>query len=171
MARKVSTTVDANGDKIAVSVESTWTGGSSGSRTRLDRRQLRWMESTELDLSLASQPLEEPSTQDLLGGLPKMLADRDDEDLLSAMEGTRVVANNCGDLRVWSVKDVFAAVFYTNGRRTKPNEGRIFHRGGRSRRASLVAENPRPTLLQVLTRLKFSLRGRALWTSWRRFLH
>jgi hypothetical protein len=43
---KFSNSVDANGDKNMVSVESTWTGGVQVEDTRLDRRQLRWMEST-----------------------------------------------------------------------------------------------------------------------------
>jgi hypothetical protein len=86
--------VDANGDKNygIRGVHLDW--GVQVVDTRLDRRQLRWMESTGLDLSLASQPLE-AEHPGILGGLPKMLADRDDEDLLSAMEGSRGW-NNCG---------------------------------------------------------------------------
>jgi hypothetical protein len=70
MARKVSNSVDANGDKNSrVSVESTWTGGVQVVDTRLDRRQLRWMESTVGSATARSH--REPSTQGLLGGLPK----------------------------------------------------------------------------------------------------
>lgn len=71
-----------------------------------------------------------PSTKDT-GGAP------DDADLADSMEGSRVVAGTtAGDLRVWSVKDVYTAVQAAN------------KEGGSSSNTS--------------TRLKFSLRGRAL---------
>ena len=91
----------------------------------------------------------------------------DDEDVLKAMEGARVVAGTtCGDLRVWSVKDVLSAVFYAN-------HGGDF--GGASDTRTLRGEGTSSTFLSKrkgsgtdyaagssLTRLKFSLRGRAL---------
>jgi hypothetical protein len=48
------------------------------------------------------------------------------------MEGNRVVAGTiCGDLHVWSVKDIFATVFSTyGGRRAKPTRKKDVHRGG-----------------------------------------
>ena len=90
----------------------------------------------------------------------------DDEDVLNAMEGSRVVAGTtCGDLRVWSVKDVLSAVFYAN-------HGGDFGPAVDTR--TLRGEGTSSTFLSKrkggadyaagssLTRLKFSLRGRAL---------
>ena len=91
----------------------------------------------------------------------------DEEDVLNAMEGARVVAGTtCGDLRVWSVKDVLSAVFYAN-------HGGDF--GGMSETRTLPGKGTSSTFLSKrkgngtdyaagssLTRLKFSLRGRAL---------
>ena len=107
-----------------------------------------------------SDPAGKPSTKDVSGPL-------DDEDLLSAMEGNRVVAGTtCGDLRVWSVKDVFAAVFYTSGGGDVVNqhEGRLFRGDGAS--SGFISGRRKATTDfaagSSLTRLKFSLRGRAL---------
>lgn len=100
-----------------------------------------------------------------------------DDDLLASMEGCRVVAGTtCGDLRVWSIKDVFAAIFYSStgespegGLQQQPQ--RHYHRGGEGHSSSYVAGRSVPKSLRggtdyaagsSLTRLKFSLRGRAL---------
>jgi WD domain, G-beta repeat len=82
-----------------------------------------------------------------------------EEEILLAMEGCRVVAGTtCGDLRVWSVKDVFSAVFYssrsTSDTDTSLNCEDSTHRG-RGGGTDFAAGTS-------LTRLKFSLRGRAL---------
>ena len=68
-----------------------------------------------------------------------------DEELVESMEGNRVVAGTtAGDLRVWSVKDVYSAVMLTkNG---EDNQGDSLGSIGGN----------------AATRLKFSLRGRAL---------
>ena len=78
----------------------------------------------------------------------------DDDDLLRAMDGCRVVAGTtCGDLRVWSAKDVLSAVFYAKGNDSiSPSSySSPPHRKGTDFAAG-----------SSLTRLKFSLRGRAL---------
>ena len=78
----------------------------------------------------------------------------DDEDLLRAVDGCRVVAGTtCGDLRVWSVKDVLSAVFYSKGNQSSSaaSFGTPRRKGGTDFAAG-----------SSLTRLKFSLRGRAL---------
>jgi WD40 repeat protein len=170
MARKVSTnSVDASGEENygTRGVHLDW--GSSGSRYTAGSL------STSLDgeygvgsvtCLAATRGAGHPGssgrpTKDVGGPL-------DEEDLLSAMERNRVVAGTtCGDLRVWSVKDVFAAVFYTNGGDV-PNqhEGRIFHRGGEGASAGFIGGRRKPATDfaagSSLTRLKFSLRGRAL---------
>lgn len=95
----------------------------------------------------------------------------DEDELLAAMEGCRVVAGTtCGDLRVWSVKDVLSAVFYTTrGSDTGHIAGgddRITHRGGEGASSSVLSSRRRTGVDfaagSSLTRLKFSLRGRAL---------
>ena len=44
---------------------------------------------------------------------------RQQDDLFAAMEGSRVVAGTtAGDLRVWSVKDIYSALELTKGRDT-----------------------------------------------------
>ncbi|GAX11774.1 hypothetical protein FisN_7Lh156 [Fistulifera solaris] len=74
----------------------------------------------------------------------------DEHDLLKEMDGCRVIAGTtCGDLRVWSIKDVFSAVFFAKG-----NESSKFGASG-NQGADFAAGSS-------LTRLKFSLRGRAL---------
>jgi hypothetical protein len=93
-----------------------------------------------------------------------------EEDILDAMEGRRVVAGTtCGDLRVWSIKDVFSAVFYSSREHELPvgggipHEARRFHGSGAS--SKFVSKNKGATDFAAgssLTRLKFSLRGRAL---------
>ena len=91
-----------------------------------------------------------------------------DEELLESMDGCRVVAGTtCGDLRVWSVKDVFSAVFYANGGDldvlSADRNSRQHNSGAAS--ATLTERHKRATDFAAgssLTRLKFSLRGRAL---------
>lgn len=94
-----------------------------------------------------------------------------EEDLVEAMEGCRVVAGTtCGDLRVWSVKDVFSAVFYSTGDTTPTGHSahRTTYRAGTgvSSKFANGAGRRRPATDfaagSSLTRLKFSLRGRAL---------
>jgi WD40 repeat protein len=64
---------------------------------------------------------------------------RDEADIAESMEGSRIVAGTtAGDLRVWSVKDIYSAVLATK-------------KGDSSQGSSSAS-----------TRLKFSLRGRAL---------
>ena len=95
----------------------------------------------------------------------------EDEDLLKSMESCRVVAGTtCGDLRVWSVKDVFTAIFYSEkggdilGRSS--DHGRTAHLTGEGSSSSFISNRRRLTSElstgSSLTRLKFSLRGRAL---------
>ncbi|GKZ01322.1 hypothetical protein MPSEU_001083200 [Mayamaea pseudoterrestris] len=94
----------------------------------------------------------------------------DDEDLLEAMEGRRVVAGTtCGDLRVWSVKDVFSSVFYSNhnemGSSASSSIAQSHASGAASSRVANPARRKSATDFAAgssLTRLKFSLRGRAL---------
>jgi WD40 repeat protein len=95
----------------------------------------------------------------------------DDEELLDAMEGCRVVAGTtCGDLRVWSVKDVLSAVFFANRggdlSASAQSEARTFHRGGEGASSTTMSGRRKSTTDfaagSSLTRLKFSLRGRAL---------
>jgi WD40 repeat protein len=76
----------------------------------------------------------------------KSEADVDQEAIMASMEGSRVVAGTtAGDLRVWSVKDVYSAI--TMAKKGEYAEPDVKGPGG-SGNAS--------------TRLKFSLRGRAL---------
>jgi WD40 repeat protein len=78
----------------------------------------------------------------------------DAEDLLQALDGCRVIAGTtCGDLRVWAVKDVLSAVFYA-----RSSEGTVSSGFGASRRKGVTDFAAGSSL----TRLKFSLRGRAL---------
>jgi WD40 repeat protein len=68
-----------------------------------------------------------------------------EEDILASMEGSRVVAGTtAGDLRVWSVKDVYSAIMMTKKDELDTDT-----------KTSLGGGN-------ASTRLKFSLRGRAL---------
>ena len=97
------------------------------------------------------------STKDIFD-LPK-----EDEQVLEAMNGCRVVAGTtCGDLRVWSIKDVFTAVFYANrssidaeSASTASSNLAVRSSQGQSKSTDFAAGSS-------LTRLKFSLRGRAL---------
>ena len=93
----------------------------------------------------------------------------DDEDLLESMEGCRVVAGTtCGDLRVWSIKDVYSAVFYSNrdGDGSNQVDPRTIHQSGEGVTSKFVSNRRKVTTDfaagSSLTRLKFSLRGRAL---------
>ena len=94
----------------------------------------------------------------------------EDVDILEAMEGSRIVAGTtCGDLRVWSVKDVFSAVFYANrgGDALSPTyDTKTTQRSaGGSSSSSVTSRAQGGTDFAAgtsLTRLKFSLRGRAL---------
>jgi hypothetical protein len=70
-------------------------------------------------------------------------------EIVASMEGSRVVAGTtAGDLRVWSVKDVYSSILLT--RKGEESYGDFGATGG-----SLGGGN-------AVTRLKFSLRGRAL---------
>lgn len=94
-----------------------------------------------------------------------------EDDVLSAMEGSRIVAGTTGgDLRVWSVKDVYSAVLLARngeeGSETVP-DSRISHAGDGAT-STFVAPSARKGGIAAIavgnshTRLKFSLRGRAL---------
>ena len=100
-----------------------------------------------------------------------------DEDFLSAMEGCRVVAGTtAGDLRVWSVKDVYAATVLAKKGSEKDTtnpaaQNRITHGGSgvsstfvanAGRRGGIVGSITDIAAGSAFSRLKFSLRGRAL---------
>jgi len=106
--------------------------------------------------SLSSVPAE-TCTKDVVDAL-------EDEDILEAMEGCRVVAGTtCGDLRVWSVKDVFKAVFYaSSGGDANSSVGIGQRAAAGSSTASRRRSGTEFAAGSSLTRLKFSLRGRAL---------
>jgi len=110
------------------------------------------------------------SSKDVVSSKP------DDDDLLSAMEGCRVIAGTTGgDLRVWSVKDVYAAtVVARKGSEALSsvvdvinplNEMRISHVQDSSTSSYISQTNRGITEIaagSAFSRLKFSLRGRAL---------
>lgn len=95
----------------------------------------------------------------------------DEDDLLQAMEGCRVVAGTTGgDLRVWSVKEVYAATALA-----KKGEAdgialaamRITHGGEDGPSSTFSSRNKRGSITEIaagsaFSRLKVSLRGRAL---------
>lgn len=92
----------------------------------------------------------------------------DDDDVVKSMEGCRVVAGTTGgDLRVWSVKDVYAAtVLARKGDHGPTSEKRIV-RGENGPSSAYVPRNKRGSITEIaagtaFSRLKFSLRGRAL---------
>lgn len=111
------------------------------------------------------------SSKDVVGSKP------DEDDILSTMEGCRVIAGTTGgDLRVWSVKDVYAATVLAKrgidissnvADVTKPlGEMRISH-GTESLTSSYISRTTRGSITEIaagsaFSRLKFSLRGRAL---------
>eukprot|EP00540_Astrosyne_radiata_P009744 CAMPEP_0116869930 /NCGR_PEP_ID=MMETSP0418-20121206/28023_1 /TAXON_ID=1158023 /ORGANISM="Astrosyne radiata, Strain 13vi08-1A" /LENGTH=763 /DNA_ID=CAMNT_0004506061 /DNA_START=1 /DNA_END=2292 /DNA_ORIENTATION=+ len=94
----------------------------------------------------------------------------DEDDALLAMEGCRVVAGTTGgDLRVWSVKDVYAAatVLAKKGETNDASEKRTSHGGENGPTAAFVSKNRKGSITEIaagsaFSRLKFSLRGRAL---------
>ena len=104
------------------------------------------------------------STKDVLGLM-------DDVDMIREMGDSRVIAGTtCGDLRIWSVKDVYAAMYAANTGEdpfgpasdavgvVPSTPSRRRHTYGSSESSSTVGgggNNP-------FNRLKFSLRGRAL---------
>ena len=116
------------------------------------------------------------STKDVMGLM-------DEEDIIKEMEDSRIIAGTtCGDLRIWSVKDVYAAMHATQTGEDSFGIGgdgaRVSHLGSgtgatssyvpatplRRRRGSSTTSEPggygggnNP-----FNRLKFSLRGRAL---------
>ena len=110
------------------------------------------------------------SFKDVVGSKP------DDDDILTTMEGCRVIAGTTGgDLRVWSVKDVYAATVLAKrgidasssvADVTKPlGEMRISH--GPDSLTSSYIPRTRGSITEIaagsaFSRLKFSLRGRAL---------
>jgi hypothetical protein len=60
-----------------------------------------------------------------------------------------------------SVKDVFAAVFYTNGGDVpNQNEGRIFHRGGEGASAGFISGRRKPATDFAAVLNKAQVRGR-----------
>ena len=87
----------------------------------------------------------------------------EDEKVLEAMEGCRVVAGTtCGDLRVWSIKDVFTAVFYANRSASDAEPAVASKTTAVVRSAKVQNKSTDFAAGSSLTRLKFSLRGRAL---------
>jgi len=96
----------------------------------------------------------------------------DEEDFLSAMEGCRVVAGTtAGDLRVWTVKDVYAATVLAKKRSEKDSANssaktRVAHAGSGAT-SSFVGKARGRGITDIaagsaFSRLQFSLRGRAL---------
>jgi WD40 repeat protein len=94
-----------------------------------------------------------------------------DEEILTAMEGCRVVAGTtCGDLRVWSVKDVLSAVFFASRSAvdldsSKQEDSSPLIRSSGAASTMISSRGRGGTDFAAgtsLTRLKFSLRGRAL---------
>lgn len=74
----------------------------------------------------------------------------DDDDLVKSMDGSRVIAGTTsGDLRVWNVKDVLASVLYQSEHERSGSSGQ--RRAGTDYSAG-----------SSMTRLKLSIRGRAL---------
>ena len=90
----------------------------------------------------------------------------DDEDIVASMDGARVVAGTtCGDLRVWSVKDVLSAVFYANSGGDFGTVADTRTLRGEGTSSTFLSKRKGGTDFAAgssLTRLKFSLRGRAL---------
>ena len=97
----------------------------------------------------------------------------DEDDLLQAMEGCRVVAGTTGgDLRVWSVKEVYAATALAKKGESDDvamsmSSMRISHGGEEGATSSVVSRNKRGSITEIaagsaFSRLKVSLRGRAL---------
>lgn len=96
----------------------------------------------------------------------------DQEEFLSAMEGCRVVAGTTGgDLRVWSVKDVYASTVLakkgTEKDSTNWSESRDTHSGSGTTSSLIGKAARRGNITDIAagsasSRLKFSLRGRAL---------
>jgi len=103
-----------------------------------------------------------------VGGKP------DEDDVLQAMEGCRVVAGTTGgDLRVWSVKEVYAATTVakkgeSDDASKSMSQMRISHGGEDGGTASsYVSRTKRGSMTEItvgsaFSRLKVSLRGRAL---------
>lgn len=97
----------------------------------------------------------------------------DEEDFLSTMEGCRVVAGTtAGDLRVWTVKDVYAATVLAKkqgpekGSANSAAKARLTH-GGSGATSSVVGKTRGRGITDIaagsaFSRLQFSLRGRAL---------
>lgn len=95
----------------------------------------------------------------------------DEDDLLQTMEGCRVVAGTTGgDLRVWSVKEVYAATALAKKGESDEVAGstdRIAHGGAEGLTSTYASRNRRGSITEIaagsaFSRLKVSLRGRAL---------
>ena len=119
-----------------------------------------------------NRAMQASSTKDVIGLM-------DDEDIIREMEDCRVIAGTtCGDLRIWSVKDVYAAMHASSTGEDLGGEGPKTHHGADSTTSSFIPGTPgrrRITASSSITsetsasaannpfnRLKFSLRGRAL---------
>jgi hypothetical protein len=74
------------------------------------------------------------NSQSVATTTPKDVCGPADEDILAAMDGCRVVAGtSCGDLRFWTVKDVFSAFIFAQGGGELPStvhDDRFSHQGG-----------------------------------------
>lgn len=104
----------------------------------------------------------------------------DEEDMIREMEGSRIVAGTtCGDLRIWSVKDIYAAMHASETGDDLLGNGsenaRVYHSGSDSTSSNFIPGTPGRRRLGAsstfesnsgtnnpFNRLKFSLRGRAL---------
>jgi len=113
------------------------------------------------------------------GNAPDLSEQADEDEVMAAMEGCRVIAGTTGgDLRVWSVKEVYAATALASGQSDSGGvenvsaslgDLRIQHSGGADS-ASVSGSrrrNTRGSITQIAagsasSRLKFSLRGWAL---------
>ena len=91
----------------------------------------------------------------------------DDDDIAASMDGCRVVAGTTGgDLRVWSVRDVYKATTTARrGEQRGADERRTTH--GENGASSSYPRNSRGSITEIaagqaFSRLKFSLRGRQL---------
>lgn len=172
LARQVSATSDATIDDVAQNdvrgIYLDW--GSSGSRYSVGSQ------ATSLDGEYGVGAVTcLAATHSVLGASPDKPTTKDvldpfeEEMILEAMEGCRLVAGTtCGDLRVWSIKDVYSAVFYANranGGQSHHSEVNGLHESANNPMTTRVGRTHRGTDFAAgssLTRLKFSLRGRAL---------
>lgn len=86
-----------------------------------------------------------------------------EDQLLEAVDGCRIIAGTtCGDLRVWVMKDVFSSVFFTNSDQQVSSPTLATNSSSSKLLNAAKSENHDFSFGSSMTRLKFSLRGRAL---------